>query len=500
MSLNLDGANSSPSLVSPTAAPTIIYTGNKLTGSARPRRLLRKHESLLLFCQVFGNCSVVATLLIASILFKHNDVPSYYRELLVNVMFVMVFVYPAFRVYKQAANFYAMAGRISCAWFATVAIVLVLAFLTKTSEQYSREVIIIWTLAVFVLQIPLLKFNYFAVSLYRKKHTKPINSIVVGLGKTARFFSKKLNDNHWLPDKIVGMVNGYGLDVPENIAKELSFPLLGELQNIKQIITLNKVQRVYVSLPLKHAAKVEELNEYLLDYQVDVIWILDVSDWNLMNHSVREVAGLPLLSLNESPVNVSRVQIRIKHALDKIIALIAIFLLSPLLLIVAIAVKLDSKGPVIFRQKRHGYDGKEIYISKFRSMVQHDDTAVKQAQKGDARITKVGAFIRKTSIDELPQLFDVLLGGMSLVGPRPHAIAHNDYYSDKISKYMARHRIKPGITGLAQISGCRGETETIEKMEARVRYDMEYINNWSLWLDFKILVKTPLSLISKEIY
>ena len=251
---------------------------------------------------------------------------------------------------------------------------------------------------------------------------------------------------------------------------------------------------------LKHAAKVEELNEYLLDYQVDVIWILDVSDWNLMNHSVREVAGLPLLSLNESPVNVSRVQIRIKHALDKIIALIAIFLLAPLLLIVAIAVKLDSKGPVIFRQKRHGYDGKEIYISKFRSMVQHEDTAVKQAQKGDARITKVGAFIRKTSIDELPQLFDVLQGGMSLVGPRPHAIAHNDYYSDKISKYMARHRIKPGITGLAQISGCRGETETIEKMEARVRYDMEYINNWSLWLDFKILVKTPLSLISKEIY
>ena len=148
-----------------------------------------------------------------------------------------------------------MAGRISFAWFASVAIVLMLAFLTKTSQQYSREVIIIWALAVFALQIPLLKLNYFAVSIYRKKHTKPINSIVVGLGKTARFFSKKLNDNHWLPDKIVGMVNGYGLDVPADISRQLSFPLLGELQNIKQIITLNKVQRVYVSLPLKTCCK-----------------------------------------------------------------------------------------------------------------------------------------------------------------------------------------------------------------------------------------------------
>ena len=260
------------------------------------------------------------------------------------------------------------------------------------------------------------------------------------------------------------------------------------------------MKSVYISLPLKHAAKVEELNERLLDSQADVIWILDVSDWKLMNHSVREIAGMPLLSLNESPINVSRIQIRIKHFLDKFIALGMAVVLSPMLIAAALAVKLSSPGPVLFKQKRHGFNGEEISIYKFRSMRMHDDKEVKQAQKGDDRITKVGAFLRRTSIDELPQLLNVLEGSMSLVGPRPHAVAHNDFYSEKISKYMARHRIKPGITGLAQISGCRGETETVDKMEQRVKYDMEYINNWTLASDFKILIKTPLSLFSKEIY
>jgi putative colanic acid biosynthesis UDP-glucose lipid carrier transferase len=276
--------------------------------------------------------------------------------------------------------------------------------------------------------------------------------------------------------------------------------MLGEVQDICDIIKNNDIKRVYLSLPLKHSAKVEHLNELLLDCQVDVIWVLDVSDWKLMNYSVREVAGLPLLSLNESPVNVDRVQIRVKHISDKLIALLMIIGLSPVLIASAIAVKLSSPGPLIYRQKRHGFNGEEITIFKFRSMTVHEDTEVKQAQKGDTRITKVGSFLRRSSIDELPQLFNVLQGSMSLVGPRPHAIAHNDYYSEKINKYMARHRIKPGITGLAQISGCRGETETVDKMADRVRFDMEYINNWSLWGDIKILIKTPLSLLGKDIY
>jgi putative colanic acid biosynthesis UDP-glucose lipid carrier transferase len=484
----------------PATPSTLIYSGQYTGGLAKPRRLLRKHESCFLICQVALNCATVISVLVVCTLYKTHEISSLYRLLAVISTFLVIVIYPGFDVYKQTDKFSKMAVRISLAWVTTIAVLITLAFLTKTSEQYSREVIILWFVTVSIIQIPMLRLNYLAVSYYRKKNTKPINCVVIGLGRSARYFSHKLHHNHWLPDKIIGMVNGYNQDIPESIHKQLAFPLLGELENIKSIIQVHSVKRVYISLPLKHAEKVERLNEFLLDSQADVIWILDISDWKLMNYSVREISGMPLLSLNESPVNVSRIQIRIKHFLDKLIALVMAVVLSPMLIAAAIAVKLSSPGPVLFKQLRHGFNGEEISIYKFRSMRMHDDKDVKQAQKGDERITKVGAFLRCTSIDELPQLINVLEGSMSLVGPRPHAVAHNDYYSEKISKYMARHRIKPGITGLAQINGCRGETETINKMEERVKYDIEYINNWTLFADFKILLKTPLSLFSKEIY
>ncbi|MEH6446274.1 MAG: undecaprenyl-phosphate glucose phosphotransferase [Oceanospirillaceae bacterium] len=483
-----------------TSTVNVISARNQNDSSGEKRRLLRKHKSLLLICQVICNCTIVGVGLLVCIFFKMDSVPALYRLLLIITIFLVLVIYPAFNVYKQTSQFYKMAARITLAWFTTIAILIVMGFLTKTSESFSREIIITWFMLVTLVQIPLLRLNYLAVTYYRKNHTKPINSIVIGLGRTARFFSEKIDKNHWLPDKVLGMVNGYETAIPASIITQLKFPMLGEVVDIKGIIKKYNIKRIYVSLPLKHSAKVEKLNEYLLDCQVDVIWVLDISDWKLMNHSVREVAGLPLLSLNESPVNVDRVQIRVKHILDKLIALLMIVILSPVLIIAAIAVKLSSPGPVIYKQSRHGFNGEEITIFKFRSMTEHKDAQVVQAQKGDMRITKVGAFIRRTSIDELPQLFNVLQGGMSLVGPRPHAVAHNDFYSEKINKYMARHRIKPGITGLAQISGCRGETETVEKMADRVCYDMEYINHWSLWGDFKILIKTPISLLGKDIY
>ena len=186
--------------------------------------------------------------------------------------------------------------------------------------------------------------------------------------------------------------------------------------------------------------------------------------------------------------------------MERSLSLAAIICLSPLLAAIALAAKLSSPGPILFKQHRHGWNGKVIKVWKFRSMQVHDDKHVKQASRNDSRVTAVGRFIRRTSLDELPQLFNVLHGDMALVGPRPHAVAHNDYYTGKIHAYMARHRIKPGITGLAQISGCRGETDTIEKMQKRVEIDLDYINNWSLWLDIKIMIKTPLTLISKDIY
>jgi putative colanic acid biosynthesis UDP-glucose lipid carrier transferase len=258
---------------------------------------------------------------------------------------------------------------------------------------------------------------------------------------------------------------------------------------------------VYVALPLRLTHQVDQIQSLLFDCNVDIIWAPDIFSLNLLNHSVREVAGIPLITLSETPL-ISGGRAFLKVVMDRIIAGLALIALCPLMVVTAIAIKLDSRGPVFFRQPRHGWDGREFQVLKFRSMVVHQEHAgaVTQAQRHDPRITRVGRFIRRTSVDELPQLFNVLEGSMSLVGPRPHAIAHNQFYSDKVNAYLARHRIKPGMTGLAQIRGHRGETDSVEKMQKRVECDLEYINRWSPWLDLKILFLTPFALFSRNAY
>ncbi|MCV6614108.1 MAG: undecaprenyl-phosphate glucose phosphotransferase, partial [Cellvibrionaceae bacterium] len=281
-----------------------------------------------------------------------------------------------------------------------------------------------------------------------------------------------------------------------------SYTLVNDTETLVKLVKSTGIKRVYIALPMLLSQQVSKLNVELMDHNVDVIWAPDIYALNLVNHSVREVSGVPIISLNESPLTSSRLSTVVKDVMDRTLAALALLTLAPVMLIIAGLVKLSSKGPVIFKQQRHGWDGSIIEVWKFRSMRLHDesDGEVKQATKDDDRITPIGKFIRRTSLDELPQFINVLQGRMSLVGPRPHAVSHNHFYSQKINSYLARHRIKPGITGLAQISGCRGETETIDKMQERVEYDLAYINNWSLWLDLKILIKTPFTLFAKDIY
>jgi putative colanic acid biosynthesis UDP-glucose lipid carrier transferase len=238
----------------------------------------------------------------------------------------------------------------------------------------------------------------------------------------------------------------------------------------------------------------------LLNENVNIHWAPNIFALNLINHSVKELAGIPILTLSETPL--IGTHLLLKTIEDRVLSLFLLVLVSPLMLITAILIKTESPGPAFFRQERTGWDGKNFKIWKFRSMKLHteEDGVVRQATREDPRITRVGRFIRRTSIDELPQLFNVLAGQMSLVGPRPHALEHNIEYSKHIEAYLARHRIKPGITGLAQIRGFRGETKELEQMEKRVKYDLEYINNWSLWLDLSILARTPFSLKSDNAF
>jgi putative colanic acid biosynthesis UDP-glucose lipid carrier transferase len=289
----------------------------------------------------------------------------------------------------------------------------------------------------------------------------------------------------------------------EDVAHPLQpddLPVLGALPELNDLVTRCRIRRVYIAMPLSKAAQIEAIYLALLDLNVDVVWIPDFSSMMLLNQSISQIEQFPAIYLNETPLSSHPAAALGKELFDRGLALVSLIVLFPVMLAVAIAVKVSSPGPVFFRQPRHGCNGLVILVWKFRSMRLHDDAAVRQATQNDTRITRVGAFIRRTSIDELPQLINVLRGEMALVGPRPHAVAHNHYYGDKIIAYMARHRIKPGMTGLAQISGLRGETETLEKMQKRIEKDLDYINHWSLWLDIKILFKTPFTLFSRNIY
>src|SRR5690606_32379061 len=211
--------------------------------------------------------------------------------------------------------------------------------------------------------------------------------------------------------------------------------------------------------------------------------------FNLLNHSITEVAGLPVLNLSATPME--GVNGLLKALEDRVLAALILLLIWPVMVAIAIGIKLSSPGPVIFKQHRYGLRGNKIEVWKFRTMtVCENDDNVTQAKRNDPRVTRFGAFLRRTSLDELPQLFNVLQGRMSLVGPRPHAVAHNEQYRKLIGRYMLRHTVKPGITGLAQINGWRGETDSLDKMQKRVEYDLYYIENWSLWLDLKIIFLT----------
>lgn len=470
----------------------------KYTPRRSKRRLLRNHESLVYWGQLGIDALLVSGSLLLLALFKTGDIGVSYRLLAVISVLLLFVVYSAQGVYRQASGYISGCYRLAISWGSLLLILALLGFLTKTSEVFSRQVVIAWALVGFALQaVAYINIKFFA-DRYREKLARVIPVLVVGSGSLAQHLKSSLEANRWIPDKVVGHVcldRQPGIEPKENVTRV-------DADGLRELIKARGIRRVYLALPIDQSGKIGDMHIDLLDMNVDLIWVPDIYALNLLNHSVREVAGMPLIFLNESPLTSLRRGSLIKEIMDRSVAFVALLLLSPVFLVTALAVKLSSPGPIFFKQERHGWDGKVIKVWKFRSMKMHVENSgtVTQAQREDPRVTTVGKLIRRTSIDELPQLINVLQGRMSLVGPRPHAVAHNEFYSDKINAYLARHRIKPGITGLAQISGCRGETETLDKMQKRVDYDLEYINNWSVWLDVKILIKTPLSLLSKDVY
>jgi putative colanic acid biosynthesis UDP-glucose lipid carrier transferase len=265
--------------------------------------------------------------------------------------------------------------------------------------------------------------------------------------------------------------------------------LLGRLAEIKDYVNRHGIGLVYVTLPMASQPRILTLLDSLRDTTASVYFVPDIFVSDLIQARVDHILGMPVVALTETPtLGVSGIGKRIS---DLVIASAVLILIWPLLLLIAFAVKLSSPGPVLFKQRRYGLDGQEIIVYKFRTMtVCEDGEDIPQAKRDDRRKTRVGAFLRRTSLDELPQFINVLQGTMSVVGPRPHAVAHNEQYRRHINGYMLRHKVKPGITGWAQVNGLRGETDTLDKMRSRIQYDIDYIRNWSLAFDLVIILKT----------
>jgi putative colanic acid biosynthesis UDP-glucose lipid carrier transferase len=412
-------------------------------------------------------------------------------------------LYDFFGIYRENASFTQKARDLLQAWSLTFFLLIALGFVTKQAESFSRLLLGQLYLLGYLAQLSLLALVRLAFKEVLKHTMEPNRVLIVGTGQLARFLNQRIEANEWLGQNVVGLVRLREEDAASAQQDAANFgeaaPCLGQLDQLLQLIEEHNVRTLYFAIPLNASDTVESLYFQLLDRHVAVHWVPDIFSLRLVNHTVTEIAGLPVLTLSETPLIGSRRLLKTLE--DFFLSVVLLVLLTPLLLAIALAIRLDSPGPVFFRQARLGWGGKRFHIWKFRSMHVHDDHGVVvQARPGDPRVTRVGAFLRRTSLDELPQIFNVLCGQMSLVGPRPHAVQHDMEYAQHIAYYFARHNIKPGITGLAQVRGYRGETREIGRMMLRVESDIEYINNWSLWLDLSILLRTTRALTGHYAY
>lgn len=322
--------------------------------------------------------------------------------------------------------------------------------------------------------------------------------VVVGLRHPVVKIHRYLDRNPWVGMNVVGyFASRHDLPLPE---ERKSIPCLGEPDELVAYLEQNQVDQVWISLPLGERDHIKQLLERLDRYPINVKLVPDLFDFGMLNQSGEQIGNVPVINLRQGGVDRDNYFVVAKALQDKIVAIAALMVLWPVMAAVAVGVKLSSPGPVFFRQRRHGLGGREFHMMKFRSMRVHDDhgPVLQQATKNDTRITRFGAFLRKSSLDELPQIFNVLGGSMSIVGPRPHAAQHNTHYEKLIHHYMQRHYVKPGITGWAQVNGFRGETPELRTMKKRIQYDLDYIRRWSLWLDIRIIVLTAVRVLGQK--
>jgi putative colanic acid biosysnthesis UDP-glucose lipid carrier transferase len=398
------------------------------------------------------------------------------------LLFPQLEVYTSWRGRSLPAMFLRLAG----AWGLVLLIGVLFSFLIHHVGALSRLWVSYWFLSGILLLVASRAVVHTTLGFLRKKGMNIKRVIIVGYGSIGQEMHKRATQHDW-----------YGYEVKavhaplEEIAHltDASITHLDQPEEIPRFAAAHGIDEIWITLPMSASLQLRELQRLLRNALVDIRWIPDTLSMQMLSCRMVDFMGFPTVDLN-TPVSSGLGGVA-KELFDRAFALVALVLLAPLFMVLATLIKLSSPGPVFFRQPRLGLNGRQFNVYKFRSMKLHEEQGtVKQATQNDPRITKIGHFIRRTSLDELPQFLNVLKGEMSVVGPRPHALQHNEMYKDLLELYMLRHRVKPGITGWAQIHGYRGETDTVDKMAKRVQFDLHYIQNWSMWMDLKIIAWT----------
>lgn len=446
-----------------------------------------------LFQRVIDPLIIMGMLYLCAMFFG-EPFTGYYLVLMILAFFVSSSVYQYVDPYRPWRN-----GRMGayvrdtlCGWLITVGVLVFIATVGGLTKPFDHDVTLSW--AILTPLMLLLSHLTMRRSHLGRGADEARSVLIVGVNEVGLKFSQVCERNPNLFMRVVGFFDDR---VSDRFPPNMREPVLGKMADIAAYVREHGVKMIFISQPISAQPRIRKLLDELQDTTASVYFLPDIYVFDLMQARFDNVGGMPVIAICESPF--TGINSLVKRISDIVLGAIIQIALLPLMLIIAIAVKVSSPGPVIFRQRRYGLYGEEIIVYKFRSMTVTDDgPLVVQARRNDQRVTKIGGFLRRSSLDELPQFINVLQGRMSIVGPRPHAVAHNEQYRKLIKGYMLRHKVKPGITGWAQVNGFRGETETLDKMEARVHYDLDYLRKWSLWLDLWIIIKTVQVVLKRE--
>ncbi|GAA4020900.1 undecaprenyl-phosphate glucose phosphotransferase [Actimicrobium antarcticum] len=426
--------------------------------------------------------------LLYGLTWMHGEVfTGYYLVLAIIAFFVSSYVYEQIDLYRtwRSGRLLAYARGILIGWIIIVAMLMFIGHVTGLSYRFSDQVILIWfTVTPVGLLVSHLALRRIASNLRNDGEVRSV--VIVGANAPGIKLAKRIVEFPDLFMEVHGFFDDRSTQRQEG-AEDIQ--LLGKMVDIADYVRLHGIQMIFISQPMSAQPRIRKLIDELKDTTASIYFLPDIYVFDLMQARFDNVGGVPVVAICETPF--TGFNSVVKRTSDVVLATLIQILLTPVMIGIAIAIKLTSPGPIIFKQLRYGLNGEEIIVYKFRSMKVHSpgDTVV-QAQKNDSRLTSIGGFLRRSSLDELPQFINVLQGRMSIVGPRPHAVAHNELYRKQIKGYMLRHKVKPGITGWAQVNGMRGETDTLDKMEARIELDLDYLRSWSLALDFWIIFRT----------